>query len=243
MNSKMVSVDFWNTLVHADTNGEKRHEARMKALRRLAREYEKELTDEAIQNARREVSSAFDAEWFDNQRTKTTRELVGKMLEVLAIPARPEEMDELAEAFRESLFSGPPALAEGLKPALANLAMYYDLAIISDTMYSPGATIKRYLEQQDILHYFSAFAFSDEVGVSKPHVKAYRTVLDALQASPENSWHVGDLQRTDITGAKSAGMKAVLYTGISDTDRPENTADYVCDTWEAIADILVSEIG
>jgi len=264
----MVSVDFWDTLVRADSNGEKRTEARMNALREVSRRYDKEPTDEAIRQARAHVSRAFDEEWLGKQRTQTTRELVQGMLDALAIPAKPTEVDDLTEAFRESLFLGPPELAEGAKEALANISLYFRLSIISDTMFSPGSVIRRYLDQMEILQYFDAFAFSDELGVSKPHRKAFETVLKATGARPEHSWHVGDMIKTDIRGAKALGMHAILYTGFSggvDTDSPSDpdsnrrllsqnngqtttpseelpSPDFVCASWENVADILISEL-
>ncbi len=243
----MVSVDFWDTLVRADSNGEKRTEARMNAIRTVSRRYEMEPTNEAIRNAREHVSRTFDEEWFGRQRTMTTRELVQGMLDLLAIPAKPAEVDDLTEAFRESLFLGPPEPAPGVKEALANISLYYRLAIISDTMFSPGSVIRRYLDQLDILHHFEAFAFSDELGVSKPNRKAYETVLSETGADAGRSWHVGDMLRTDITGAKALGMQAILYTGFADKKKSidsstEATPDYECTSWENVADILISEV-
>ena len=253
MNSKgtkfnMVSVDFWDTLVRADSNGEKRTEARMNAIRTVSQRYGMEPTDEAIRNAREHVSRTFDEEWFGRQRTQTTRELVQAMLDLLTIPAKPAEVDDLTEAFRESLFLGPPELAPGVREALANISLYYRLAIISDTMFSPGSVIRRYLDQMDVLHHFEAFAFSDELGVSKPNRKAYETVLRKTGADPARSWHVGDMLKTDITGAKAVGMQAILYTGFADVNKSVDssstkaTPDYECKSWENMADILISEV-
>ncbi len=288
MKNIMVSVDFWDTLVRADSNGDKRTEARMNALREVSRRYGLEPTDEAVRQARLHVSRGFDEEWFGRQRTQTTGELVQGMLNALAIPAKPAEADELTEAFRESLFLGPPELAPGIKEALTNISMYFRMAIISDTMFSPGSVIRRYLEQMDVLRFFDAFAFSDELDVSKPHRKAYETVLKATGSSPGHSWHVGDMLKTDIRGAKAMGMKAILYTGFSGgvdavsggemgadesksnsikstssisasgnsaNSKPAGSEgknnglqenlpepDFVCATWDNVADILISEL-
>lgn len=252
MNNNLVSVDFWDTLVRADSNGEKRSEVRMKAVRTLSRRYGKEPTEEAIQNANEHISRAFDEEWFSRQRTQSTEELARSMLDLLAIPANPAEVADLAEAFCESLFLGPPELAPEVKEALAGISIYYRMAIVSDTMFTPGSVIRRYLDQMGILHHFEAFAFSDEVGVSKPHPKAYEKVLRETGADAARSWHVGDMLRTDITGARAMGMKCILYTGISgdsDTKRTKSkdssadaSPDYSSDSWENVADILISEL-
>ena len=243
MINKMVSVDFWNTLVDADKNGEKRTDARMQALRSVARQHGMDLGDDAIRQAREEVSRIFDEEWYGRQRTQTTDELVRGMVRVLGIPAAPAQIDELTEAFRQSLFLGPPPLAGGVKESLEAISTYYSLAIISDTMFSPGSVIRTYLDQMGVLKYFQAFAFSDELGVSKPHKKSFETVLKATGAQLSGSWHVGDMLQTDIAGAKSIGLRSILYTGFSTPDSRESSADYNCATWENVADILISELG
>lgn len=239
--TKMVSVDFWNTLVKAETNGDIREEARIKAIREVARRYGREPDDDAIREARKIVTRAFDEEWIGRQRTLTTAELVRGMLNALAVPASAAERDELAEVYRESFFPGAPDLADGVEEALESIRRYYTLTIISDTKFSPGSVLKRYLDMKGLLRYFDAFAFSDELDVSKPHPKAYKSVLTATNGKPEKSWHIGDMQRTDVMGAKAVGMKAILYTGVSDDDENRTTADYICNTWDAISDILVSE--
>ncbi len=241
MKNSMVSIDFWNTLVCHRSNGVNRTQARIRGLRSIARIYDKNPNEEQIQQARKAVSQAFDVEWLGNQRTLTTEELVRGMLVHLNIPAQEKHIEELTATFQESLYEGPPEPAPGIKKALEELSRYYRIGLISDTMFSPGTILRKYLDQIGLLQYFDAFAFSDEMGVSKPHPKPYRYVLQSTGADPALSWHVGDIQQTDIVGAKSMGMGAVLYTGFNKNDQKNSTADFVCEHWEAVADILVSE--
>ncbi|MDG5767490.1 HAD family hydrolase [Balneolales bacterium ANBcel1] len=242
MNNRMVSIDFWNTLVDAGSNGEQRQKMRLDAVRDISNRHGMVPSDAAIQQANEAVTRRFDAEWIDRQRTLTTAELVRHMLEALKVPATPAEQSELVEAFMESFFAGPPKPAEGVDKALAEISSYYHLAIISDTRFSPGSVLRRYLEKLDLIRYFSAFAFSDELGVSKPHPTAYSHVLEATSSRPASSWHIGDMQRTDIEGAKAMGMKSILYTGFSTPDSENTTADFHCDKWNLVSDIVLSEI-
>lgn len=241
MKNPMVSIDFWNTLVCHRSNGVNRTQARIRGLRSIARIYDKNPTEEQIQQARQAVSQAFDVEWLGNHRTLTTEELVRGMLAHLNIPAREKHIEELTATFQESLFEGPPEPAPGIKEALEELSRYYRIGLISDTMFSPGTMLRKYLDQIDLLQYFDAFAFSDELGVSKPHPKPYRHVLQSTNSDPALSWHVGDIHQTDIIGAKNMGMGAILYVGLNSADRENTTADFVNEQWEAVADILVSE--
>jgi len=92
-----------------------------------------------------------------------------------------DRIETIAGAFAECVITIPPKLTTGAKEALENLSGKYKLAIISDTGFSPGVTLRRLLEKENVLNYFSAFSFSDETGFAKPHPQAYMTVLNKLE--------------------------------------------------------------
>lgn len=58
--------------------------------------------------------------------------------------------------------------------------------------------------------FLGAAAFSSEVGWRKPDRRIFQWVLDRLGATPEESVFVGDRLRDDVSGARNAGMRAVL---------------------------------
>jgi FMN phosphatase YigB (HAD superfamily) len=88
-----------------------------------------------------------------------------------------------------------------------------------------------------MLDYFSGFAFSDEIGVTKPNEQAFRCALAGMQLPPERVVHIGDLPNTDICGAKAVGMKAILINGISGR-REECGADAVVSDYAALRQVL-----
>ncbi len=235
-NSKgsFVSIDFWNTIVIAKTNGDKRAARRIDALHKLAAVRNKSFTQGEITRAHEYASQKFDEIWLGTSRTPNSRELVGFTLESLGLEVSENEQSELARVYEDSLLDGPPELATGVEEAIKRLAGAYPLGIISDTMFSPGRVLKDYLDHKGIGQYFSAFAFSDEVGVSKPHPDMFEKIRSETGTSAEGSYHIGDIQQTDIQGAQGFGISAVLYTGISDTYKNETTADHVCDSWDEV---------
>lgn len=161
---------------------------------------------------------------------------MGGILDHLQIPATEQEQKYLITAFEESLWEGPPNISDGAKEVIPKLAEHHALALISDTMYSPGRVIRKFLEQQDLRNYFQCFVFSDETGISKPHPNAYHRALSKTNSNAEQSWHIGDLVKTDITGAKEVGMQAVLFTAFKKDgeDNYEPKPDHICKNWREI---------
>ena len=93
-------------------------------------------------------------------------------------------------------------------PGIQKLAQHYPLALISDTAWTPGWRLREILDEYDILKCFRVLVFSGEVGRTKPHPEMFSRALAGLRLQPQQCLHVGDLQRTDVAGAKSMGMRA-----------------------------------
>lgn len=233
-----VTIDFWNTIVIAKSNGPERQAARIKAVQELGKKYNSRITGEQVQAARQYADNRFEQEWLGNQRTQPVTELISAMLEYLSIDASDAELQHLAGVFQESLYDGPPDLAPGVESALSNLSNQASLVIISDTMFSPGRVLRGYLKQKELYHYFRDFVFSDEVGVSKPHQRTFEKALAATGATPTEAVHIGDIHQTDIEGAQQIGMRSILYAGVSAADKDRTTADYICDSWDEVVDTI-----
>ncbi len=238
----VISIDFWNTIVDTSSGGETRREARLAALREVAGKYNENLSADQFEEAKQKTTQHFNKIWLNDHRTPTTNELANHILDFLDIPASDEEQQYLTTKFEDSMWDGPPELTEGVVDVLPKLSNRYPLAVISDTMYSPGSIIREYLDRKGILDYFQCFVFSDETGYSKPNPLAYKKVLDQTGSEPGNSWHIGDLMETDVTGANKVGMKSILYTSASNhTNSSEFSIkpDYICSNWADVAKIVL----
>jgi HAD superfamily hydrolase (TIGR01549 family) len=65
-------------------------------------------------------------------------------------------------------------------------------------------------ERVGLAPYLDFAVGSQEVGIEKPHPPIFMAALDRVDAAPEEVLHVGDQVRSDVMGAQSVGMQAVL---------------------------------
>jgi len=99
------------------------------------------------------------------------------------------------------------------------------LAIVSNT-FVPGFALDRHLELHGLLEFFPVRVYSSEVGYRKPHPRIFQIALQSIGVKPANAIFVGDLVKTDILGARRAGMVAVLRQPFANS-RTHRVADHV----------------
>ena len=134
------------------------------------------------------------------------------------LPARvpADAMTALIDAYARPVLLVPPAVDDGARPALERLrAQGVALALVSNTMRTPGTTLRTLLEQFGLLACFAHTTFSDEVRVRKPAAEIFALTLRALGVPAEAAVHVGDDPVLDVYGARVAGMRVVQVTRAS----------------------------
>jgi len=240
MSINVVTIDFWNTLFDSE-GGQARNTERRGALRRAIIESGHLCDDLRLEEAYAGIWEYFDHHWLNHQRTPTTGEMIGEICRRLDLAITEESAAAAAEVFTRGVLSHPPSLLPGVVEGLEYLAGRARLALISDTAFSPGSVLRELMEQTGVARFFDHYVFSDETGVAKPHPEAFRRALEPLGGTPATAFHIGDIERTDIRGARSAGMKAVLYRGnlIHHKYAEEGTdADAVMEEWNEIPDVF-----
>ncbi|MBS1913120.1 MAG: HAD family hydrolase [Bacteroidetes bacterium] len=236
----VVTIDFWNTIFDS-SGGVVRNDARRAALMAAAADAGYGASAEQLEEAYRSIWAYFDVQWLEHHRTPTSPELVREICRRAGIQLREQVLDAVAADFSRGVLEHPPMLLPGAAAALARLASRARLALISDTAFSPGSVLRELMELNNVAQYFDAFIFSDETGVAKPHPDAFRLALEALGAGADGAVHIGDLERTDIAGAKGVGMKAILYRGVESPHKyaeEATTADAVMHHWNEVAETL-----
>jgi len=244
MNKKLISIDFWDTLVQANSGSEKRNKIRADAILKVAEEHGLTLTEEKLKNVYEKLSKQFHDIWFNEHRTLPPETILRTYTGELGFEVKGPELDYLLTEYERSFIESPPKLAKNVSDVIPELSTKYHLAIISDTMVTPGKTLCKFLDNAGLLKYFSSFLFSDEAGYSKPDRRAFQKVLAECACEPGLSSHIGDRLNTDIAGAKSVGMKAALFTGIADRSGELNgrypSPDYIFPTWIKAAEVLLN---
>lgn len=238
---KAISFDFWSTLFTEQPDGytyysDRRHELIAEAISRHG-----EFTIGDICRACSAEAEAHYICWTQEHRTPGTRRRVDSILRHLGVELEDARAEELSNAIAEGIMERPPILIEGAREVIESLSRKYPLGIISDTGFSPGRVLRRVLEQNGMLDAFQSLVFSDEAGRSKPHAEVFAITSQTLKSAPEETVHIGDLEPTDVTGAKNAKYKAIRFTGVTPMETGESTrADFVTDRLSDIPDLLLS---
>lgn len=239
---KLITIDFWNTLFDS-SNGEARNKFRIEELRANIFNLRDEISADEYSSAMSDSWAYFNDIWKNQQRTPSSDETIQYFWKRLNLPPDLTAMNNVRKAFEESVLFFPPNLIHSVWEALDRLSEKFTLAVISDTGFSPGNILRRLMYENVVLHYFSAFSFSDETGVAKPHPKAYTAIFQKTGIGPTDACHIGDIEDTDILGAKSAGMHAIRFDGdptaiFKDSNPKITSADYQSNNWDDIVDYI-----
>ena len=241
MSIPFVTIDFWHTLYDL-SNGPARNNARKEVLfNAIISAGHSEPDREAFDAAYGGLWDFFDKHWLGSQRTPTSEEMVEEVLRCLQLSIPHDGMTEVIAEFEDGILRHPPSLLPGAREGLSWLASERKLALISDTAFSPGSVLRQLMERDGVAGYFSTFVFSDETGVAKPHPEAFRRALEGIGGVPEKALHIGDIERTDIRGAKSAGMRSVLYRSSEHLHKyaeDSTEADTTMESWHEIPEVL-----
>lgn len=235
-----LTVDFWNTLF-GTANGAGRDRDRRAALTAELDAAGFSVEQEQLASAGRGAMAHFEHHWLTKRRTPGPRELVEVMVEELGAELPDEALERVATTFAEGVLDHPPNLLPGARETLEGLHGRVRLALISDTAFSPGHVLRELMEREGIAQFFSGFVFSDETGVAKPEPAAFHAALEQLGADAEAAAHIGDIERTDIQGARGVGMHSILYRNEGHRHalaEDETEADAVVEHWSEVAAVL-----
>ncbi len=100
-----------------------------------------------------------------------------------------------------------------------------------------GATFLDELRYHDLLKFFEVVSSSDQVGWRKPHHAIFDNALEAMGVSAEQSALVGDRPDADVSGARQAGMTAILIRKVAPGRTPHGPDEEPHYTIEELSDL------
>lgn len=242
---KGITFDLWDTIVHDDSDEPKR---KAKGLRSKKEERRHLLWDalnrqapipyETVKLAYDVGDAAFNRVWHDQHVTWTIGERLQTILKGLGRTLSETEMRKVVAAHEGMEIEIRPDLIPGIAEALAELHGRYKTCIVSDAIVSPGRCLKRLLESYGLAAHFDGFAFSDEVGHSKPHRSMFEAAARQMGLPLEAIVHIGDRDHNDVKGPQALGMKAILFTATRPADKDRTSADAICERHGDLAAIV-----
>ncbi len=222
---RAITFDFWGTLYdEVGDSSDRRERLRYKHALTFFRMLDvgadesrlKEVMDGAPDHAMRM--------WRQNHLAMNRVELGQYVAQQMGYRLDDKSAAALGEALAMAGAQVPPALKVGANAVLEQVHGRYKLAIISDTGLTLGCALREVMRTDQVLDYFDHFTFSDETSTTKPQVRQFLYTCHMLAVRPDQTVHVGDLEETDIAGAREAGLRSVLVTNGRTVDRTEADA-------------------
>lgn len=222
-----VTFDLWNTLIFEGTGGLIR--PRSLSWQRVLDDAGVAVDVEDLDSAHKAALAAYQSAWRGNEQFRSN-EATDAVLAHLDLEVDAPVRERLVACFHAA---GLDCTIEIVPGALATLgalrALGVKTAIICDIGLTPSSALRELLARAGVLELIDVECWSDERGVYKPDPTMFSWTLELLNVSPREAMHVGDRRRTDVAGARRAGLTSVRFTGIYDDAEPEPEADHVID--------------
>jgi putative hydrolase of the HAD superfamily len=242
---KAITFDLWDTIVVDDSDEPKRRQQGLRPKRDARRHLlwealnrQSPIDAERVRRAYDVGDAAFNRVWHDQHVTWPIQARIEVILAGLGRSLPAADLAAVVAAHERMEVDIPPDLIPGCADALGLLADRFQLAIVSDAIVTPGRGLRELLAGHGVARFFSGFAFSDEVGHSKPHRDMFAAAAEQLDVRIDQMIHIGDRDHNDIQGPQRLGMRAILFTASRSVDRDRTTADAICDSYAALPAIV-----
>jgi FMN hydrolase / 5-amino-6-(5-phospho-D-ribitylamino)uracil phosphatase len=157
--------------------------------------------------------AADGARWLavrDEHRAFTLAEVLADTAAHHPADLPPDVVEAALEAYRAYWTPHVPIDPEAAPMLMALRERGLKLGVLSSTTW-PRSWHEELFRRDGVLDLFDACVWTSDLEWTKPHPSAFRAAMDAVGAGdPARCVYVGDRPYDDISGAKGAGMRAVL---------------------------------
>ena len=232
---KALTFDCWDTLIVDD---QQLNAKMLNYLEFVCQENLVSLENKDIKDAFTEENKLREEYLVAQHKTKNAMQRTETLLELLDVQLPLSEVVRIAYYFDTIALEVRPPKVPLAEEMLKELSRTYKLAVICNGGYHSADTVRKILDAHKLLGHFAWLSFSDELDVAKPHPRIFKHTVRQLDCEMDEAVHIGDSEYSDIVGAKNAGMKAVLFTGINKKYEDQTTADFVIDNYPDLLYLL-----
>ena len=238
-----MTVDFWGTLLFDGPGSDDRYRApRMRDFESILNGAGRRISRAALDRGYAESARLLRELWSKNRDVPViehVRAVLAGADRALPDGLSAATLAALVDAYARPILRVPPTVDDGALAALRTLRERgCTLALVSNTMRTPGATLRTLLARYGLLDCFDHTTFSDEVGVRKPDPEIFALTLRAVSGEPETSVHVGDDATLDVQGARAARMRVIQVTGHAPNGPPSSQPDAVIARLSALPEAI-----
>ena len=200
---KAITFDLWNTILVNKSYTQPRLDILDETLASVGKHVDRDILKSSYDVAQ----VRHDELWEKDQCHYPLLDRVESIIRGAGVEVNGIVVSDIARRFNEVFLDDPPELTHSADETIKLLSTRFRLGIISDTGVTLGSYVRKLLDRYNLLRCFTATVFSDEIGVCKPNQEVFAAALRLLGCKPSETLHVGDLLRTDVEGARMAGMK------------------------------------
>lgn len=224
---KAVTFDLWQTLLlERDGDNSRRILARSKNLEKILQKFGIKTSIKQLISVIKAMSPWLVSIWETNKDVTHLDQLrfIVKTASKSLVSMKEEWTDELSMAYVSPLFEVPPYLNLDARKVLQQLKDQNKLiGLICNTGRTPGFSLRKFLQKKGVAEYFDIMLFSNDVGIRKPDPRLFQKATQKLKVKPHEVIHVGDNLKTDVWGAKNAGLKAIHFSTETGRDKVAET--------------------
>jgi HAD superfamily hydrolase (TIGR01549 family) len=207
---RLLSFDFWNTLVSPNPEYSKHRLALLSAFTGL----DPEQAKAAYLRVKRNADTLAEV----TGTSFSSYNIFRMFMHEANQPLNSEEIWRLHDRVQTLALSHPPiALPATIDALKAVRDEGYALGLVSNTNFITGTTLRSVISAWGVE--FDTMVFSDEEDSSKPNARLFCKMLNGYRGPPIHAYevmHIGDHKVCDYAGAISAGFAGYHLADVAD---------------------------